>query len=249
MSTFSRLRKLVRIKQGIAEKTTPRWILFLADIGIIGFSVYLAFLLRFNFRIPKENYDLMLFADIIFILVRLTFFSFFKVYSHIIRYTGITDLRRLFITITLGTVTLFCLSILGRLTNAFPILPFSVIAIEFFISLYLISNLRILAKSFYLLLFNYELNSKKVLIFGSRDLAVIAKEALELNPSRKFKVQAFFDSQPRRKKNKLMGLAIHHISDLQNLITKYKITHVVFADRNTSDDEKEYIAEICIQQD
>lgn len=249
MSNFSRLRTLVRIKRGIEEKTTPRWALILADIAIVGISVFLAFLLRFNFRIPKDNYDLLLFSEIIFILVRLFFFTLFRVYSHIIRYTNISDIRRIFITTSLGSFTLLVLSVISRLTYAFPVLPYSIIAIEFFICLYFISNLRILARSFYMILFNYEFSSKKVLIFGSRDLAVIAKEALELNPNRKFKVQAFFDSQPRRKKNKLMGLLIHPISDLQNLINKYKVTHVVFANRTATEEDKEYIAEICSQRE
>lgn len=110
-------------------------------------------------------------------------------------------------------------------------------------------NLRILAKYIYLLVFNYELTSSKTLIFGTRELAVLAKEALELNPTKKFKVQAFFDSSPIGKKNKLMGLTIYEIKNLKFLLSKYDITHVVFAKRDITDKEKEYIAGICIQED
>jgi FlaA1/EpsC-like NDP-sugar epimerase len=235
------------VKRAIGEKTTPRWLIFCTDILIIGLSVYLAFLFRYNFRIPQNQYSLVLFSEILVLNVRIAFFAVFKVYAHIIRYTSLHDLRRIFVTISLGTVVLFLLSLLGRTTGAYPSIPISVIGIEFFVSLYFMSNFRIFAKYIYLLLFNYELTSKKTLIFGSRELAVLAKESLELHPTRKYKVQAFFDSAPTSKKNKLMGLTIYEIKELKNLIAKYDITHVVFAKRDITPKEKEYIAGICMQ--
>jgi FlaA1/EpsC-like NDP-sugar epimerase len=249
MSNYRLLRTVVRVKRSIDEKNTPKWILFLADIGIVACAVYLAYLLRFNFRIPKHYYSILLFSEIIFIALRITLFSLFRVYAHIIRYTSINDIRRIFVTVTIGTASIFLLSFIARITRAFPVIPFSVIAIEFFISLYLMSNLRILAKYVYLLLFNYEFSSKKALIFGSRELAVLAKEALELNSKKKFKVQAFFDSAPLGKKNKLMGLDIYPLKEFPYLIDKYSISHVVFASRDITEKEKEYIAGICIQNE
>ncbi len=249
MTRYTVLKSLVKIKQLLVEKTTPRWLLFLTDVAIVIIGVYLAFLFRFNFRIPKEYHATLLFAEIIFLNARIAFFSIFKVYAHIIRYTSVHDIRQIFVTISLGTLAITGIAFIGRLTGAYPVIPLSVIAIEFFVSLYFMVNLRILAKYIYLLLFNYELTSSKALIFGTRELAVLAKEALELNPTKKFKVQAFFDSSPIGKKNKLMGLTIHEIKSLKSLLNKYDITHVVFAKRDITDKEKEYIAGICIQDD
>ena len=62
-------------------------------------------------------------------------------------------------------------------------------------------------------------------------------------------VVAFFDSTPIRKKNKLMGLTIYKIKELNYLIERHDITHVVFAKRDTTEKEKEYIAGICMQHD
>lgn len=249
MTQYTLLKTLVKIKRILVEKTTPRWLVFIADVAIVAGGVFLAFLLRFNFKIPKEYQSTLLFAEIIFLNVRIAFFSIFKVYAHIIRYTSLHDVRRIFVTVSLGTIGITTISIIGRFTDAFPVIPISVVAIEFLVSLYLMVNLRVLAKYIYLLLFNYELTSSKALIFGTRELAVLAKEALELNPTKKFKVQAFFDSSPIGKKNKLMGLTIYEIKNLKTLLSKYDITHVVFAKRDITDKEKEYIAGICIQED
>ena len=249
MTRYTLLKTLIKLKRALVEKTTPRWLVFLADVAIVTGGVFLAFLLRFNFKIPKEYQSILLFAEIIFLNVRIAFFSIFKVYAHIIRYTSLHDVRRIFVTISLGTLGITAISFIGRFTDAYPVIPVSVIAIEFLISLYLMVNLRVLAKYIYLLLFNYELTSSKALIFGTRELAVLAKEALELNPTKKFKVQAFFDSSPISKKNKLMGLTIYELKNFKSLLSKYDITHVVFAKRDITDKEKEYIAGICIQED
>lgn len=247
MNRYTYLKTLARIKRAIGEKTTPRWVIFATDVAIISLSVYLAFLFRFNFRIPESQYPILLFTEILVLNVRIAFFAMFKVYSHIIRYTALADIRRIFVTISLGSLVLVMLSLLGRFSGAYPSTPISVLAIEFFVSLYFMANLRIFAKYIYLLLFNYELTSKKALIFGSRELAVLAKEALELHPTKKYKVQAFIDSSPSHKKNKLMGLTIYEIKELKNLIAKYDISHVVFAKRDITPKEKEYIAGICMQ--
>ena len=249
MNRLVLLRTLAKAKIAVGEKTTPRWLIFIADVIITVIGVVLAYLLRFNFRIPKEYQSQMIFSMIIFLNVRIAFFSIYKVYAHIIRYTSLHDVRRIFVTVSLGTLAIFLISYIGRTTQAYPVIPFSVIAIEFFISLYFMSNLRILAKYIYMLLFNYELTSKKALIFGSRELAVLAKEALELHPTKKYKVTGFIDTPKSSKKNKLMGLTIYDIRELKNLIAKHSITHVIFAKRDITVKEKEYIAGICMQQD
>lgn len=249
MTRYRFLKKLVRIKQSLTEKTTPRWLVFMADIAIVSIGVYLAFLLRFNFKIPSGYLPTLLFAEIIFLNVRIAFFAIFKVYAHIIRYTSLYDVRRIFATIVLGSITITIISLIGRFTGAYPVIPFSVIAIEFFISLYLLANFRLFAKYMYSLLFSYELTSRKVLIFGTRELAVLAKEALELNPNKKYKVLGFFDTAPIGKKNKLMGLTIYDLKSLKTLLIKYDITHIVFAKRDITEKEKEYIAGICIKEE
>lgn len=249
MNRLVLLRTLAKAKIAVGEKTTPRWLIFIADVIITVIGVILAYLLRFNFKIPKEYHSQMIFSMIIFLNVRIAFFSIHKVYAHIIRYTSLHDVRRIFVTVSLGTLVIFMISYIGRTTKAYPVIPFSVIAIEFFVSLYFMSNLRIFAKYIYMLLFNYELTSKKALIFGSRELAVLAKEALELHPTKKYKVLGFIDTAKSSKKNKLMGLTIYDIRQLKNLIAKHSITHVIFAKRDITVKEKEYIAGICMQRD
>ena len=146
MNRLVLLKTLAKAKIAVGEKTTPRWLIFIADVIITVIGVILAYLLRFNFKIPKEYQSLMIFSMIIFLNVRIAFFSIYKVYAHIIRYTSLHDVRRIFVTVSLGSLVIFLISYIGRTTNAYPVIPFSVIAIEFFISLYFMSNLRIFAK-------------------------------------------------------------------------------------------------------
>lgn len=39
----------------ITNQNMPRWLIFLIDMGIITFSVFLAYMLRFNFHVPDHE--------------------------------------------------------------------------------------------------------------------------------------------------------------------------------------------------
>jgi FlaA1/EpsC-like NDP-sugar epimerase len=243
------LKLLKKTKKLFLIGTTPRWLIFSTDVILTALAVFIAFELRLNFHFGKAYYSIFLFSELLFLNVRIACFSFLRISSHIIRYTNLQDLRRIFFTVGLGSVILLAISFIARITHAYPAIPLSVIAIEFFITLYLMVNLRLGAKYIYSLILSYEMASKKVLIYGTKELAVLAREALELNPTKKYRVQAFIDSVDHGKKNKLMGLTIFDIKQIKNLIDKFSITHVVFAKENIGENEREYIAGICMRQE
>ncbi len=249
MLNLTLLKLLAKSKSLLDEKSAPRWLIYLADIGITIFGVILAFLFRFNFEVPDRFYSTVVFTITAYIISRTLFFVSFKIYSHTIRYTSFYDIRKIFITIALNSFAILLFSFLSRHIKPIPVIPYSIIAIEFFISLYFISNLRIYGKQFVNYLSNIESKNKRALIFGSKELAVLAKESIELHPVKKFKVMAFFDAAPLHKKNKLMGLTVYDVNQLETLIQKYNITHLVFAKREDIQEQKEYIAGICNQND
>ena len=85
----------------LSEKNTPRWIIFLIDIFICLFSIYLAYLLRFNFSIPENEISGFKIAFVLIPSVRILSFYFFKTYAGIIRYTSTKDAQRIFYTISI----------------------------------------------------------------------------------------------------------------------------------------------------
>ena len=87
-------------------RNLPRWVVFTIDLIIILVSIVLAYMLRFNFKIPQsEGSDLIKVIPVV-IIVRLIFSFFFKTYSGIIYYTSTEDAQRIFISSSFGTLSL-----------------------------------------------------------------------------------------------------------------------------------------------
>lgn len=239
------LVSLNKIKKLAEEKNSPRWIIFFLDTLITLFSITLAYLLRFNFNldaIPVNNY---LFAAVSILSIRIVFSFVFKMHEHVIRYTTINDIRRIFLTISSGTFVMLAIYAIGRVSGVFKIVPLSIILIDFFVTLYFITNLRLLIKYIYVMLTNLDLDSNKTIIVGSKELAVLAKEALEFHPTENFKAMCFIDSAPLPKKSRLAGLPIFSIDILTILFEKYNISHLIFAKRDLIKSEKEQIGKLC----
>lgn len=240
---------IVNIIKRMDEGYSPRWIVFLVDMIIAEFSLFLAFLLRYNFELT--DYDkIRLYIGLVTILViRGSLSAIFKTYAHIIRHTSSLDIIRLVASVFTGSVLLLASSIIGRFTITFPVIPITVIIIEGFLTMFLMTNMRLVFKFvFYRILSPYRL-SNPVLIVGTREKAVFTREALEIDRKIKNKVIAFIDSSNPQKKKRLAGLLIHSLNDLEYLIVRHRITSIVLAKDDLLESEKEYIASQCKDYD
>src|SRR5258708_5601373 len=104
----------------LTERNTPRWIIFLFDVAVCIGSLMLAYLLRFNFHIPKADIDRFFYSFPTLVIVRAGSFYISKIYAGIIRYTSTKDAQRVFFTVTGGTLFFFAANFIAfRFINMF----------------------------------------------------------------------------------------------------------------------------------
>lgn len=248
LSDFAIRRRLLlvlhRIRKVASEKNSPRWIIFSSDVVISAIGVILGFLIRFNFRLTAIESRNMFIALSIVVAIRIIYSLVYKIYAHVIRYTSLHDIKRVFKTVSSGSLTILAAVLLGRYFNVGFNIPMSVIVLEFFLTLYLMVNFRLIIRYIYILLNNIDLDSHSTVIVGSKDLAVILKDALEIQPRGKYKPIAFIDTRVTSKKKKLAGLSIYRIEELQFLIEKFNISRLIIAKPDISSEEKEFIGKL-----
>lgn len=249
ITDFAIRRKILHllhyVRKIATENNSPRWIIFAGDSIITTLSLLFAYLIRFNFKIEEINQNSFFFALGLFLTIRILFFIVFRIYAHVIRYTSLYDIRRVFTTVFWGTVTIFSGVFIVQNINPDYTIPLSVIFIEFFFTLYLMANMRLIIKYIYIVLNNLDLNSHATIIIGSKDLAVIIKDALEIQPKGNYKPIAFVDSKVARNKKKLAGLYIYSFEELKFLIEKYNVSRLIIAKVDISPKEKEYIVALA----
>src|SRR5690606_40599860 len=105
---------------------------------IIVFSVYLAYLLRFNFELGEvDNFNLF-YGILVCLLAAIVATLVTKSYAGIVRYTGIQDGVRIIGTELLSIMIVMVVNLVYYYNFGRNIIPYSVVFISFFVSSFLL---------------------------------------------------------------------------------------------------------------
>jgi FlaA1/EpsC-like NDP-sugar epimerase len=231
----------------VTQTTTPGWIIFNIDLLLSAFSILLAYQLRFNFSIPPNFLGNLTFVLILVLIIRAITFYFGKTFTIINRHAGLFDLTKLIKNIFIGTVIISVVDILHRLyTGGSSLIPASIVIMDFFITVYIITSSRLFIK---LVFFEFRNKNKKkstVVIFGSEEMALVTKRALDLDSDVKYKILAFIDDKKHSHKKNLEGIIILSVDKIKEIIEKNDIDALIFAKENLSYSLKSQVIDICL---
>lgn len=226
-----------------------RWTVLQIDIYLCIISVLLSFFLRFNFNIPIEAWDLLPFTISSTLSIKLILFYRYKPYAGIIRYTSIEDAKKIFkaLTISFGILVVFNLVIFY--VTGILLSHFSVLVMDYFITMLLMAAFRIVAKISY---FEYRLqNSKRinVIIFGAGEVGMMTKRTLTQYSGSSYNVVAFVDDDPKKSKNMIEGVQIYYTNgNFAEFIKEKMAEEVVIAAAYITPKRKQEIVDVCLAQ-
>lgn len=230
------------------QKNTPRWIIFLIDLSFCVIAVLLAFMLRFNFKIPLGVYYLLKLNLILIPGIRAISFIIGKTYSGIIRYTGSKDAQRIFMVNTFTTLIFVGINIISYYTIFGEyILPFSIVIIEYMATVFLMITFRIIIKVLYSEIKNPKSEKRNVVIFGAGESGVITKRAIDRDARSRYNVIAFIDDDSKKQGKKIEGAEIFSSSKLGEVLSKNEVAHLIISVQQLSADRKKEIIETALQ--
>lgn len=224
----------------------PRWMIFLLDMGIVLFGIVLAYLLRFNFSIPEKEIASFKWVVPTVVGVRVLSFVVGRTYAGIIRYTSTKDAQRIFTVLTIGSVLIGIANPLVYEAFYTYAVPYSILAIEYLVTTFLMITLRIGVKVLYFELKSPSRERSRVLIFGAGDSGIITKRALDRDGQMGYKVAAFFDDNKDKQGKQIEGVPIYPTAKLNEYLEKPGIANVVIAVQNLGADRKREIVEQCL---
>lgn len=214
----------------LPTRNTPRWIIFMVDLGVCSFAFIIAYLIRFEFSVPSIEIELAKAFFPIFISIRALSFVLGRTYAGIIRYTSTQDTMRIFVVLTSGSILFAGLNqIFFRLVESKFLLPNSIIIIEYLLSLFAMIVSRIAVKVVYLELKTPSRVKKRIVIFGAGEGGMITKRTMDRDSNSDVEVIAFFDDDKRKTGKKLEGTDIYYSSKLIEFFSSGKIDEVVIA--------------------
>lgn len=203
------------------------FIAFTHDFFAIAVAWWLAYLFRFNFEIPAPSLKLLLEILPWTVLVQGSFFLWLGLYRGLWRYASLPDLKRIFVAVMSGTVTvLLILWPLGLLVN----IPTAVILLVPLLLLLIMGGSRLTYRAWKeRRLYGLESNEAKlVLILGAGSTAVSLVK--DLTRSRDWHVVGMLDDDPRKLGTRLQGIRVlGTINELPQWVQKLNVGHVIIA--------------------
>lgn len=226
----------------------PRWAIFTIDTFIVLVALLFAFLLRFNFNIPEHELQLMYISVPVLLAVRIGGFFLFRIYAGMIQYTGSEDAQRVAIMLALGTLFTGLLNFISLQLTGSYLVPFSVIIIEFFISVFAMSAYRLGVKLLYEELVQVRKEKSNVIILGANEYGLITKKTLERDPKKDVQVIAFIDNKNDLLRQKLEGVSIYDSrNDLEDLLQDQVVDLLIIAVPNIPASRKKQVVDTCLK--
>ena len=231
---------------------SPRWLIFFIDIFIVIVSILSAYLLRFNFEIEEGYLQSLRYVIPLIIGIRSIGFLFGKTYAGIIRYTSTKDAERIFLVTLFGSLFILSIDIISYYTNGYYnninyfLIPLSIIIIDFLVTTFLLITFRIIVKSLY---FNLRLSKeerKNIIIYGSGELGLITKRALERDTEIGYNTVAFLDDDKDSQKQRLENINIYHPKQFNKIIERHNVSSLIFAKNGIPTDIKNSITDLCL---
>ncbi len=205
----------------------PTFIAIVHDFVAVMAAWWLAYLFRFNFEIPQSDSALLLEALFWIVPIQVGIFLWLGLYRGLWRYASLSDLKRLFIAVLLGALSVVLLMyVVGLLDN----MPAAVVVLAPLLLLLIMSGSRLIYRAWkerrLYSLKNYE--GELVLVIGAGSTAMSLVK--DLASSRDWHVVGMLDDDPIKLGTRLQGVRVRGvINDLPFWVQKLNVGHVIIA--------------------
>ena len=233
----------------LPKQNTPRWIIFGVDIFISVLALLVAYLIRFDSTDLPIDEELTIFKIglPIYIIIRGGSFLIFKTYRGIVRHTSTEDIKKIALSVTLGTGIMVVVSAIKYVWyDSHFLFPTSIIMAEYFVCIFFLLVTRFAIKLIYMEGIKRTKEMIPTIIYGSGIYGLITKHTIEKESGLDGKIVCFVDDNKKQLGKTLEGLKIFHTSTLDHIIKKEKIKKLIVAIKNPDKAKKRQVIDICL---
>lgn len=228
------------------KPTVPRWIIFVLDLGICAFSLFYAYLLRFNMDFDAVKYSGYIIPILIVTVLNIIFFRLFRTSEGIIRLSSAQEgLRCVSAVFCSSLILLISITVSAIFKLAF-IVPTSVLFIYFFTASFLIFAYRILIKELYHRSLKVKLTAENVIVFGKTKNVALLKNAIESIPGHQYKVIAFVDDNENLWGKSIDSAKIYSWKQVKAIALKFSTKYLFLASDDMDIELKNEIVDYCL---
>ena len=198
----------IKLKELIDRGFLPRWIILMVDFGIASSSFLLTYLLRYNLFSEHVDVPMMLLQFMtglpFFILAALIF----KPHRGILRHSTMQDAVIVAKAHLLFSGGYFLLSIFGHNIAEILLIPWSVIIVHYFLSVFLMVSFRLGVQFTYRNLIAKPNDTINIMIYGAGVMGSIAKSVIIKDTNIHYNIIGFIDDNPSLWKSRVGGVKV-----------------------------------------
>lgn len=228
--------------------------LVILDIVLVVLSLYLAFLLRFDFCMDylyKEYCKFALMAIVPFIIITIACNHLFSLYSRVWRYASVEELLSIVFSVSVSNVIFIIYSYVINykvLHTSYFRFPFSVHIITWIISIALLGGFRFIfrIRSVADQLIDGTPGKKRLLIIGAGEAAVMLIKEIKSHKELNYNIIGLIDDDIQKLGRKIKGVkVIGNRSEIERVCKDCKIDHIIVAIPSVDDKTKREIFNQC----
>ena len=127
---------------GFKIRILPRWLVFVLDLFLVCFCLFLSRMLKLNFNMPQVDAGLRLMLAVVLAFNAILFYIF-KSYAGIVRYTNIEDAQRLVLVNAIASFFYCVLNIFVPIFHYGNFFTLQIVIINFLITTFVIISYRL----------------------------------------------------------------------------------------------------------
>jgi FlaA1/EpsC-like NDP-sugar epimerase len=224
----------------------PRWFIFTLDLFFSLLALLLAFLIHNNLVINSLDWGYIRNTFYVTTSINFLIFYSFKTYQGIVRYTGIQDSFRVFLSIVVSLFILYLINLYNFQSFEKVHLSYSIFIIYGLFSFLFLLGYRVLVKQAFFVLRNYKRAKKVIVIFGAGQTGVATKRILEHNTKKSFTVVAFIDDDKKKQSKTIDGVKVISFEEFKNLSLTIPVDEMIIAVFELTSNRKNSLVDYCL---
>lgn len=233
------------------KRNFPKVFIFLIDLLISLFALFIAFLVRFDFTFTDAllwEFSLIKYSILAYIVVKGGFLLLFKTHLGIVRHSSVPDYINVVKASFLSTLVFILLSIIRYYKiDGHYLFPISILVMEFVLSILFLMGFRAAIKLLYLESIKSDAKPANILIYGSGVSGLVTKRSIEKDIQLNINILGFIDDDKKRRNSLLEGIKIYHTSQLEQLLEENEISRVIVAIQKPDPNNRSFVVETCLK--
>ncbi len=226
---------LVEFLNKISQRYASKWLVLLFDVCIVIATFFLAFLIRYNFKIDFDFFTALKQTPYVALAAAISLIAVGS-YKGVVRFTGFKDIVNVIIGANILATILICCTFLSRKfmgdNNLFDISG-SIIYIHLLLNILFLIGAKLFIKSLYNQITQDFNTISNVLIFGAGNSGMLTYDAIQNDTKSGIEVVGFIDDDERKIGKKINLLKVYSIDEINEaFIKKNNVEYVIISIQN-----------------